>query len=55
MTTTHKVGGEYKVSGDISLGVEKELKQKDSTGNINNASGADEAEEKIYLKYRKEF
>ncbi len=53
--TTHKVGAEYKVSGDISLGVEKELKQKDSTGQINDISDADAAEEKVYLKYRKEF
>ncbi|MDP8267032.1 MAG: translocation/assembly module TamB domain-containing protein [Candidatus Aceula meridiana] len=50
-----KVLGEYKITQEFSVGAEKELKGKEASENStggNNQSGVDD---KVYLKYKKDF
>ncbi|MBU1906124.1 MAG: translocation/assembly module TamB [Candidatus Omnitrophica bacterium] len=50
--TTHKVGAEYKITDSISLGAEKELKQDNETGQVQEKQKTDD---KVFLKFKKEF
>ncbi|MFH1355133.1 MAG: translocation/assembly module TamB domain-containing protein [Candidatus Omnitrophota bacterium] len=52
ITTTHKVGAEYKITDNISLGAEKELKQDDGSDQIEEKQKTDD---KVFLKFKKEF
>ncbi|MFH1902307.1 MAG: translocation/assembly module TamB domain-containing protein [Candidatus Omnitrophota bacterium] len=49
---TQKVGGEYKITDSVSIGVEKELKQDNRTDQIQENQKTDD---KVILKYKKEF
>ncbi|KPK39110.1 MAG: hypothetical protein AMJ78_08970 [Omnitrophica WOR_2 bacterium SM23_29] len=51
-TTTHQVGGEYKITESISVGGEKELRQDDKTEQTQDKT---KTNDKIFLKYKKEF
>lgn len=51
-TTTHRVGGEYKITESISIGAEKELKQDSKTGQ---ALDKQQTDDKVTLKFKKEF
>ncbi|MFH1246098.1 MAG: translocation/assembly module TamB domain-containing protein [Candidatus Omnitrophota bacterium] len=50
---THKVGGEYKITDTISIGAEKELTQEKSK--TENSADKSSAEDKVTIKYKKEF
>ena len=51
-TTTQKVGGEYKITEGISIGVEKELKQESKA---DQAQDKQKPDDKVILKLKKEF
>lgn len=51
-TVTHKVGGEYKITENILVGAEKELKQNNKTEQIQDKQQTDD---KVMLKFKKEF
>ncbi|MFH1202468.1 MAG: translocation/assembly module TamB domain-containing protein [Candidatus Omnitrophota bacterium] len=50
--TTQKVGGEYKITEDVSIGGEKELKQENKTGQ---AQEKEKADDKVTIKFKKQF
>lgn len=52
---SQKIGGEYRVTDNISLGAEKELKAKEKAQAFVDEANKPETEDKIYLKYKKEF
>ncbi|MBM3248335.1 MAG: hypothetical protein FJZ10_02795 [Candidatus Omnitrophica bacterium] len=55
-TITQKIGGEYNITDNISVGGEKELKSQQQNKNIQQPQQeADPANDKIYLKYKTEF
>jgi len=55
-TITQKIGGEYNITDNISVGGEKELKSQQQNNNTQQPQQeADPANDKIYLKYKTEF
>lgn len=51
-TTSHKVGGEYKITENISVSAEKELKQN---GKTTRAEDKRQDDDKVTVKFKKEF
>ena len=51
-TSTHTIGGEYKISENISVGAETELKQESKSESTEKVQ---ESEEKVILKFKKDF
>ncbi len=51
-TTTQKVGGEYKITDELSIGAEKELKKADETGAVPEGQKPDD---KVMIKFKKIF
>ncbi|MFC1658829.1 translocation/assembly module TamB domain-containing protein [Candidatus Omnitrophota bacterium] len=51
-STEQKIAGEYKVTGNVSLGAERKIKQDNQT---EKEQGPATAEDKVILKYEKEF
>jgi len=50
--TSHKIGGEYKITENVIVGAEKGLKQNSKTGQIQDKEQTDD---KITMKFKKEF
>jgi hypothetical protein len=51
--TKQKVGGEYKITDSIIVGAEKELKREGKESDA--AENATPADDKVFLKFKKEF
>lgn len=50
--TTHKVGGEYQITENVSLGAEKDISPSNKT---NGDTGQQKEDSKVLLKFKKEF
>jgi len=54
-SVSQKMQGEYQVTGQVSVGVEKEMMQERTGAALDSSSERTNSKDKIYLKYKKSF